>query len=290
MIDKHFEKEIESLISLLDEPDAGIYKNIHNQLISHGLQAIPQLEKAWENSFDELIRSRIESLIHSININSVYKNIKDWAETGGKELLQGFILVSKYQYPGLDEENILKQFGNIVQDYWLELNDNLTALEKIKVLNHIFFGVHKFKGNKQDFHNPKNFFINQVFETKSGSPISLSIIYSVLAQSLKVPVYGVNLPEHFILAYLDDRKKITNPLTTDVLFYINAFNNGTIFTYRELQLFLKQMKLQASPSYFQPCSNIEIIIRLLQNLITAYEKLDEEQKVEDLNYLLTALY
>jgi regulator of sirC expression with transglutaminase-like and TPR domain len=171
------------------------------------------------------------------------------------------------------------------------LNSNLTALEKVKVINHIIFEVHGFSGNTTNFHAPQNSYINNVLESKKGNPLSLSILYAILAQSLNIPIYGVNLPEHFVLAYREDHSVLPVQASqpTRVLFYINAFSKGSVFSRKEIDSFLKQLKLDPEPGYFEPCSNIDIIKRLIRNLIYSFEKLGYTDKMKELHTLLQSL-
>ena len=135
------EKDITALISLLDDPDDEIFSHIREKLLSYGSPVIPFLEREWEKSFESVIQTRIENIIHHIQFNDTFLNLKKWVESGGKDLLSGIILIARYQYPDLDEASILKQIERIKHDAWLELNPNLTALEKVRVLNHIIFEV-----------------------------------------------------------------------------------------------------------------------------------------------------
>ena len=73
-----------------------------------------------------------------------------------------------------------------------------------------------------------------------------------------------------------------------ILFYINPFNQGTVFTRREIELFIKQMKAKPEKSFFVPCSNSDIILRLINNLIFSYTQLGNSEKIEDLENLLSA--
>jgi regulator of sirC expression with transglutaminase-like and TPR domain len=161
----------------------------------------------------------------------------------------------------------------------------MTALENVKVLNHIFFGVQHFDGNKINPNTPQNYYLNTLLETKKGSPLTLGMLYIILAQKLKIPIYGVNLPQHFILAYLTEMG-IANPTESDVLFYINPFNKGAVFTKREIELFIRQLKIQAELSFFEPCTNIDMIKRLITNLIFSYNQMGYPDKIEDLENLL----
>src|SRR5690606_29540893 len=190
-----------------------------------------------------------------------------WKENGGEDLLEGALIVSHYRYTELDEMRVKAKLASIRQDIWLELNDHLTAFEKIRVFNHIFFQVHGFKGNKRNYHAPQNSDINEVLDSKQGNPLSLAIIYQVLAEDLGLPLRGVNLPNHFVLAYLDH----ADPSSTDVreenvLFYVNAFSQGDILGKKEIHEFLGKLKIEPRASFFTPCSNIEIIRRQLNNL------------------------
>lgn len=283
------DKELNALISLLDDPDESVFRHIREKLLSLGTEVIPHLEAAWENSFDNFLQNRIENIIHKIQFDSIGKDLKNWTALGGQNLLLGAILVARYQYPDLNEEKIKKQIDQIKQDIWLELNSNLTALEKIRVINHILFEVHGFSGNTTNYHAPQNSYINSVLETKKGNPLSLSILYATLAQSLNIPIYGINLPEHFILGYKEESygmSDLSKEASGRVLFYINPFSKGSVFSKKEIDTFLKQLKVAPDESYFQPCSNIEIIKRLLRNLIHAFDKLGYVEKSDELKLLL----
>ena len=284
--------QINALISLLDDPDNEVFENIKHKLLSIGGEVIPMLEDAWEHSFDTLIQGRIENIIHKIQFENIINGLKNWAKEGNQKLLEGAILVAKYQYPDLNEKKIKKQLDQIKQDIWLELNDNLTALEKVKVINHIVFDVHGFSGNTTNFHAPENSYLNNVLESKKGNPLSLSILYIIIAQNLDIPIYGVNLPEHFILAYRDESKNLpvlTKDKDDKIFFYINAFSKGSVFSKKEVDAFLKQLKLSPNAIYYNPCSNFEIIKRLIRNLIQSHEKLCYPGKGDELKIILASL-
>jgi regulator of sirC expression with transglutaminase-like and TPR domain len=148
----------------------------------------------------------------------------------------------------------------------------------------VFYNIHGFTGNTSNHQDPQNSYLSQVLETKKGNQISLAIIYSIIAQKLDIPVYGVNLPQHFILAYVDETQE--TEFEGGILFYINAFNKGFIFGRRDVDMFLKQLNLKAEKQFYEPCSNADIVRRVLRNLISAYENLGSAEKVAELNELL----
>ena len=283
-------KELQALINLLDEPDEKIYGAIRDRIFAHGLEAVPFLESVWESSFDPVIQHRIEDLIHHIQLDDLKHEIKNWSQFKHHDLLQGALLVTKYQYPDLDENNIMKKIGQITQDIWLELNQNLTGLEKVKVINHILFDVHKFSGNITNISSVDNYYINNLLDSKKGSPLSLGIIYIAIAQSLRIPIFGVDLPRHFVLSYTDEiLLDMRDAPEGEVLFYINPFNKGAVFTRNEIELFVKQLKLEKKESYFSSCDNKTIIRRMINELINIYDQSGNPVKRDEMKELLEVI-
>lgn len=283
--------ELKALVSLIDEPDPFIYADIESRLIGAGMQVIPLLEESWENCFDELIQTRLENIIHLIQFDNTLREMGQWKNLGESNLLLGLMIVARYQFPRLDEDHVRKQIDNIKQDVWLELNMQLTALEKVRVMNHVFFEIHGFRGNKTDFHNPSNSYINQVLESHKGNPILLSCVYMIVAQKLNLPIYGVNLPEHFVLAFVndEDENSISFLPKDKVLFYINPFSGGAVFTANEIEQFLIEIKVDPKPAHFQPCTNTDIVVRVLNNLQVAYNKSKQLDKADEIATLRKVL-
>ncbi len=277
---------IRALIRLIEDPDESIYAHVHDRLLSYGADAIPFLETSWEEQdFGLLFQNRIENLIHEIQFEETKRKLKEWIDSSDKDLLTGSIIVAKYQYPGLDEMVVRNQINAIQKDVWLELNNRQTALEKVRIMNKVFFGMHHFQGNAKTFHSPLNSYINTVLETRKGNPLSLSIIYSIIAQNMEMPVYGVNLPNHFILAYLDEfsvNQFIPDTNDHGVLFYINPFSKGSIFNVEEIKEFLDGINQPHLRSYFEPCPNTAIIKRMITNLIGSFQEVGNSEKVNEL--------
>lgn len=280
-------KELNALIALLDDPDEEVFNAVSESIVNHGSSIVNLLEKTWETSSNELIQRRIESIIHSIQLNSTIENLAKWVCSGANDLLEGAFYLSQYQYPEIQFSAIEKAVEKIRKDVWLELKENLTALEKVKILNHIFYDVHGFTGNMTNFFAPQNQFINQLVETKNGGPIVLSILYSTVAQKLGLPIYSVNLPKNFILAYKDRFKtSISDNPKDSILFYINPFNKGAVLGRREIEHFLDQQKIEYRDEFFLPCSNQVTIVQLITSLMYSYEKLGNRSKLDDLGLIL----
>jgi len=284
---------IHALVKLMDDPDDHVYEHVRQEIKKCGADAIPILEHSWEHDYYGMVfQNRIEDLIHEIQFSEIQRQLLEWSSSPDKDLLEGSILIAKYQYPGLDELKIKESIQNLRKDIWLELNDNQTSFEKVKIFNRIFFDLYQFSGDTKHYHSPVNSFINTVLESKKGNPLSLCLLYSIVAQSLDLPIYGVNLPNHFVLAYMDEYHanhfgQVQNDF--GVLFYINAFSKGTIFDVKEIEQFLNDLNIEHKREYFEPCSNTAIIKRMLTNLIFAFQQIGNSEKVEELTLLKSLL-
>jgi regulator of sirC expression with transglutaminase-like and TPR domain len=277
-------REVNSLIRLLDDPDGEIFEHVHQKLLSFGSEAIEYLEIAWEIAFDPVQQERIANLVHEIQFDTVKNDLQLWFQGGAFDLLQGVLIINRYQYPDLNEQKVINQIEAIKRDIWIQMMNMENPADQVKLINHVFYNIHGFSGNTSNQQDPRNSYLSQVLETKKGNQTSLAIIYSIIAQKLDIPVYGVNLPQHFILAYLDETMK--SDFESGILFYINAFNKGLIFGRRDVDMFLKQLNLKYDKQFYEPCSNADIIKRLLRNLIGAYEQTGPGDKVSELTELL----
>ena len=286
------QQELNALIRLLDDTDEEVFNQIESKLVNYGKDVIPMLENVWGKALDALMQQRIENIIHKIQMEALQHELRVWTDTGCIDMIRGAILVARYQYPDLNEEQLLLHLDKIKRDAWLEMNENLTAMEQVKVMNKVFFEIHGFSGNTQNYHAPQNSFINVALETKKGNPLMLSIIYMEVARSAGLPVYGINLPEHFVLGYKDDHSVL--PVSSEdessrVLFYINPFSKGDIFGRKEIHAFLKQLKIARERSYYEPCSNKDMMQRLVRNLMNSYHKMGYLDKVAELELLMKAV-
>jgi regulator of sirC expression with transglutaminase-like and TPR domain len=282
--------KIDALIALLDDTDKDVVDAVTDNLLREGIEIIPQLEKAWETTLDEKLQERLENVIHNIQFETTKKNLKKWTAEGSRYILEGSVYLSQFQFPEVNFKKIDEEIERIKNDIWLEINNNLTALEKVKILNYVIFDLHKFTRNTSNFYSPQNSYINQVIESRKGNPISLAVVYMSVAYKLGLPIYGVNLPKNFILAYKDESREYKSlDEANDILFYINPYNKGAILGRKEIEYFIQQQKLTIEKSYYTPCSNKDIIIRLINNLVLSYEKLGFNDKIEHLKEILQIL-
>ncbi len=269
--------KIKALINLLDDPDEEVFSTVSKSLLDHGKDIIPTLEKAWECSLNEKYQTRVENIIQDIQFKSLKSELAKWCSQGHKDLLKGAFLISKFQYPELDYQTIESEINRISRDVWLEINKNLTALEKVKIINRIIYDIHGYTATVENYFVSHHSYINNILETKKANAISLSILYITVSESLGIPIYGVNLPNNFILSYMD--QYFYGKLFRDnILFYIDPLTNGTVLGRQEIDFYLNKLKIKPKDSYYLPCNNKTIIQRLITILMIAYEKEGKNKK------------
>ncbi|MBS1976649.1 MAG: transglutaminase family protein [Bacteroidetes bacterium] len=274
------ENEIKALISLLDDDDKQVVAHVEEKILSLGKEAIPHLEREWESNLNPKLQGRIEEILHVLQYNLLKARLLDWFKGKDRDLLTGMWLVATYQYPDLELDKLKQELEQIYYETWLEFRPDLHPMDQVKVVNGVLFNKLKFGANTKNFHSPGNSMINVVLESRKGNPITLCVIYMLVANKLKIPVYGVNLPNLFILTYKDDQHN---------QFYINAFNRGLIFSRQDIENYIAELHLVPQPSFFNPCDSLEIIRRALRNLIMSFEKMGEHAKAEEVKLLLVEI-
>lgn len=270
------EKELKALVSLLDDDDEQIISHVEGKILSLGKMAIPFLENEWESTLNATVQGRIEELVHTLQYDLLRERLKNWYNSKEQDLLMGMWIIATYQYPDLEFEKLKQELEQIYYETWLEFRPDLYPLDQIKLINSVLFSKLKFGSNTKNFHSPGNSMINVVLESRKGNPITLCVIYLLVAQKLKLPVHGVNLPNLFILTYKDNNHQ----------FYINAFNRGLIFSKQDIENYIHELHLIPQPSFFEACSSLEIIRRTLRNLVMSFEKIGEHAKANEVKVLL----
>lgn len=271
---------IKAMIHLLDDSDQEVVYMVEQQIRTLGPSIIPVLESEWETqSLNPILQTKIENLIHDFQWQSVKTRLQLWKESGGMDLLEGMWILATYRYPDYRFDQLKLEMDQLYYEVWPQMREELHPMDQVKVLNTAIFEQLKFGPNSKNFHAANNSFINNVLSSKKGNPISLCVIYMWIAQKLGMPIYGVNLPNLFVLTYKQN----------GLQFYINVFNKGLIFNKIDIDNYIAQLNLTPNEIYYNPCSNLEIIRRVIRNLMMAFEKSGETDYKDELSELIDLL-
>jgi regulator of sirC expression with transglutaminase-like and TPR domain len=270
------ESEIKAMVSLLEDDDTDVLNHVESQIYSFGEQIIPYLEDEWARQFSPNVQKRIENILQSLNYKLVRKRLLDWVQNDNTDLLKGMWVIATYQYPDLQLEDLRKKVEQLYFDAWVDFKTDLIPTDQVKLLNSIFFHKLKFKANTSNIKAVANSMINMILESKRSNPIGLCVLYMLVAQKLKLPIYGVNLPNVFVVTYKID----------ELQFYINVFNKGLTYIRQDIENYIMNLRVTSRDLFYEPCANIDIIRRVMRNLMVAYEDVGDTEKTEDIQRLL----
>ena len=273
-------KEIKALFQLLEDPDEEIFGIISDRLACYGQPIIPHLEHLWEHSLHLKTQERIEKIIQRLHFEQSLQEFTEWNEAEEPDLLQGVYLVSKFHQSDLTSSQLYKEIEKIRKTVWLELNNYLTPLEEVNILNSILFNYFHFKGVKINYENKEEFLLHSLLDSRKGNTIANGILYLVLCQLLDIEVKAVNIPQQFILGYYSDGLDFFDDLAIKKdkpSFFIDPMS-GHVFTEREVQEYLGRLKLENHPEYYKSLNTRQIVLSLLTEFKKCHEPVKEHEK------------
>ena len=275
--------EIKALLHLIDDPDEEVYHTVSSKLISFGKAIIPNLENLWDNMQNETAQERIEQLIHRLHFRDLKDEFKEWLKIDSS-LLSGALIIAKYHYPNIQPNIVLQEIEKLRRNIWLELNNYLTPMEKISVLNSIFYNYFKQTGVETSYDNPDHFLINKTLESNTGNSIGNGMVYLILCDLLDISVQSIHIPQQFILAYFDEHYDILSPTkapSPKISFYIDPLS-GQMYSNKDVESYFKKLSLTPTSSYFKPMSNKMVIKTLILELSKCFNDDNNNYKMEDL--------
>ncbi len=271
------QEQVKAMITLLDDSDHEVVSIVTSKLKDLGKEIIPVLESEWKhNVLNPVLQQNIVDLVHELKFISLKTDLIAWKSDESYNLLKGLWLIATYQFPDLNIEKLQSILKNIYLEIYVRTKEEMHPQYLVKIINQVIFEVFNFESNIKNFHSTSNSMFNLVLEEKKGNPVGLACIYILLAEKLNVPIYGVNLPNLFVLIFDYPGHR----------FYINAFNKGQIFYEKDIDDYLKQMKIESDPKFYIACNNSEIIARILNNLSFAYHKIGETNSQSEINELI----
>jgi len=269
------DRKRKALVDLLEDPDERIYLVIKQVIKAEGSVMFPMLNAILESKDSSTLhRNRVLEILQVIRFEAVTSELLSWRDSSEKDLLQAILSLTKLADSTLDEDQVIQKLEGIRRDVWLELNDYQTAFEQVKILNHLFFEVHGFECTAPFQREVEHLNIAAVLDSKKGNPLIIGLIYSIIANWLEVPIYGVDFPKIFILARMDENNTSIFRESNNnygVLFYINPIGKGLVFDEQEIRSFLKEIQVEPERKYFEPTSNTNLIQRYVLAFEEAYQ-------------------
>lgn len=184
------------------------------------------------------------------------------------DLAVAALMVGEFLYPGLDVAHYVASIDDLSSLVRAKVVSDASVAERAKVLSQTLFEECGFRGNTQDYYDPKNSFLNEVLDRRLGIPISLAVLYIEVGRRLGLEIGGLNFPGHFLVRIEDD----------DGFIIADPFHGGMSVTLDELESRLRGVMgpdAQITSEHLQMASKRDIITRMLNNLAAIYRRADD---------------
>ncbi|MFZ1731303.1 MAG: transglutaminase-like domain-containing protein [Bacteroidota bacterium] len=262
-------RELFALYSLLDDPQATVQKAVRDRLLAIGEDSVAGLKELTE-LHGNLHQDVVNDLVNEIRRAAVFRRLG--REFDGPEqpvdLEEGAFILSRYGFPGINTDTYHRRFDDMAADIRMLAGGGAAPLDMFMKMRSYLFSDLGFIGNREDYYNPNNSFINKVIDYRKGIPITLSVLMLVLGRRLGLTLNGIGMPMHFLVQYDDGSR----------MFFIDAFNSGIIITRDQCRLMLSSSGIRLTPEMLAPVATRDVIERMWRNLYLAYQQQGDEEE------------
>jgi regulator of sirC expression with transglutaminase-like and TPR domain len=175
------------------------------------------------------------------------------------DLLDAALLVAQVEYPLLDRAKYRGRVESMAQ----EAGEGFAAdsLARIVQLNRFLFGKLGFHGNREDYYDPRNSFLNDVLDRRTGIPITLSLVYIEVGRRVGLPLAGIGLPGHFLVGCTDQFD-----------LFVDAFDGGKLLMRSDCLARFRELRPGEPfrPEFLAPVGPRYFLTRMLNNLLETY--------------------
>lgn len=270
-------RELFALYSLLDDPQATVVKAVRDRILALGEDAVSglrELTKVHGNLHQDAVRELVNEIRRSTALRRLGRELDGPEEP--IDLEEGAFIISKYGFPEINTAVYQRRLDDMAADIRVLAGGRAAPLDIFMKLRSYLFSDLGFIGNREDYYNPNNSYLNKVIDYRKGIPITLSVLMLVLGHRLGVKLHGIGMPMHFLVQYDDGSR----------MFFVDAFNSGIIITRDQCRLMLSSSGIRLTPEMLTPVTTRDIIERMWRNLYLAYQQQSDEEEATRVGELL----
>ena len=173
------------------------------------------------------------------------------------------LFIAMEAYPDLEVEAYLNALDTMAAEVEERLPATRYPMQVLRTINQYLFDDLGFVGNRTDYYDPRNSFLNEVLDRRTGIPITLALVYLAIARRIEFPMIGVNMPGHFLI----------RPAIEEMDVFVDPFHQGEILFPQDCQNLLTQVfdrPVELRPEYIESIGNRQFLGRMLTNLKVIY--------------------
>jgi regulator of sirC expression with transglutaminase-like and TPR domain len=274
------ESQRSALLNLLGDEDPAVYQAVRQRILASGPSATDWL-RPHTLSRDPAVRRRAREIVRCFDRHDADDSFLAFCLRNGEELdiETGAWMLARTQYPDINVEAyraLLDSYANDLRER-LDLAGELNQL--LAAINHYLFVERRLTGNQENYYDPDNSYLNRVLDRRTGNPVSLCLVYLLLARRLRLPVAGIGLPGHFLCRYQSSSAEV----------YLDVFHHGKLLTKADCMKYLVRANLSVRDDYLSPISSRRLLLRLCANLHQIYLQLELPDEATRLQRYLVAL-
>ena len=256
-----------ALEALLDDPSPTVHAALLAQFTRHGCESVDLL-RYFTSQPNRILALHAAAYLRELNFSDPVTEFRGFIRSLNYELETGALLLSRTVNPDVDIGACCTQLDAMAARCRQLIAEPATAREKCRVLNRVLFHEYALRGNTDHYTDPLNSYLDQVLVRRKGIPISLSIVYLLVAERAGVNLSAVGLPGHFMVGCYEEH----------VPFFIDPFNAGVFLNAGEVFALLRSSSVNASVSDLAPTPVREVLCRCCRNLVNHYTAASEPDR------------
>ena len=273
-------KQKAALVNLLSDEDPAVYQAIRAKIISFGQEAETWLRPHTLSS-DPILRRRVQEVLQFLERQDADNRFLAYCLCQGEDLdiEEGAWLLARTQYPEINVAAYQALLDSYAADLRERLNLSAGAEAVLTTVNEFLFRQMGLHGNEQNYYEPDNSYLNRVLDRRMGNPISVCLVYLLVARRLQLPVAGIGMPGHFLLRYQSS--------TTEI--FIDAFNRGKLLSKADCVKYLLHAGHGFQESHLGVVTSRRMLLRMCSNLHQVYGQLELKDETARLQRYIVAL-
>lgn len=267
-VENYGAERMAALAKLLDDPSSRVQAALLNEFQQTIVSATNFLRKT-ANGEDQPLAEAARHYLYELGADDTTGAFIDFIRSYQYELETGSILLDRTLHPHVQPADICVFLDEVAVRVQQILVNPATPFEQCRVLNRVIFHEYGFSGDQEDFYHPHNCFLHKVIERRRGLPISLSIIYLLVAYRCGIQLEPIGMPGRFMVGCF----------TSGDPFYIDVFEGGAFRTREDLDLILEGFQLPPEDNFFMPLPVGDVLLRCCRNLVNQFTRAEQPDSI-----------
>ncbi len=269
------EKALRSLVTLLEEEDPSSLALVRSKILGVGAAILPYLDEIRPAATPEMA-IRLESVAGELRFQDLRRDFVRLSLAKTPDLEDGAMLISRFGFADVDAAVYRAWLDRVAAAVAAEMPPDAGIGESVRRLSNYLFQTLGVAGNETRYYDADNSYLSRVIDTRRGIPVTLTVLFLLLSRRLRLPVYGVGTPGHFLAGFKENGTSL----------FVDCFRGGQLMTLPEVKRMLVRNGYEWRADLGKPVGPREILARMLRNLISIYQKTGALDRADRLSTLV----